>query len=251
MLPVDRPSACRVAETYATPEAARERATTHRLLAARPGERVLVVGTGPGQLLDELAGTVGAPAPCGIDPDPHMLELARDRCGDRVDLQRRALAGPGSLPGGPFDAVACLQVLEFATDVRAALTELHRVLRPGGRLLVLDTDWTSLRWPGPGVGRHRRIRDAWCTCIPSPRLPCELVPLLRAAGFASPRAEGVPMRGPAAAGYGAVLREMVAVAVSGRCGLSRAEVDTWATAVAACGDEPFSVDRWFVGAIRP
>ncbi|MFP5071071.1 methyltransferase domain-containing protein [Pseudonocardia nantongensis] len=191
------------------------------------------------------------PGACGIDPVPHMLELARDRCGDRVDLQRRALAGPGSLPGGPFDAVACLQVLEFATDVRAALTELHRVLRPGGRLLVLDTDWTSLRWPGPGVGRHRRIRDAWCTCIPSPRLPCELVPLLRAAGFASPRAERVPMRGPAAAGYGAVLREMVAVAVPGRCGLSRAEVDTWATAVAACGDEPFSVDRWFVGASRP
>lgn len=248
MLPVDRPSARRVAASYATPEAARERAHTHRLLGARPGERVLVVGTGPGRLLDELAGTVGAPAVCGIDPDPLMIELAAARCGDRVDLRQRALGGPGSVPDGPFDAVACLQVLEFLADVPAALAELHRVLRPGGRLLLLDTDWASLRWPGPD---RSRVRDAWCAGIPSPRLPHELGPLLRAAGFGAGWAERRPMRGPATTGYGVVLRETVAAAVPGRCGLTAAEVAAWAAGVSACGDAPFSVDRWFVGATRP
>lgn len=258
MLPVDEPSARRVAASYATPEAARERALTHRLLAARAGERVLVVGTGPGQLLDELAGagtggagTDGAATVVhGVDPDPVMIGLARARCGDRVVLERRALAGPASLPDGPFDAIACLQVLEFLPGVRAALTELHRVLRPGGRLLLLDTDWTSLRWPGGGEVRQHRVRDAWCSCIARPRLPHELGPLLRAAGFGREHAERAVLRGPAATGYGAVLRETVAAAVPGRCGLEPAEVDAWAAGVAACGDEPFSVDRWFVRAVR-
>ncbi|MBP2369941.1 methyltransferase domain-containing protein [Pseudonocardia parietis] len=250
MLPTDAASARRVADTYDTAEAAGERARTLALLAARPGERVLVVGAGPGQLLSDLAGAVG-PGVVGVDPDPLMVTLARRRCGRGAVVEQRALGGHGSLPGGPFDAVACLQVLEFLPDVRAAVTELHRVLRPGGRLVVLDTDWTSLRWPGPDRERHRRIRDAWCTTVPRPRLPHELGPVLRAAGFTGGWTERVPLRGPAAAGYGAVLREMVAAAAPGRCGVTRSDVDAWSADVAACGDEPFSVDRWFLGAVRP
>ncbi|GAA1399141.1 hypothetical protein GCM10009613_54260 [Pseudonocardia kongjuensis] len=249
MVPTDAASARRVAGTYDTAEAGAERARTLALLAARPGERVLVIGSGPGQLLAELADAVG-PGVYGIDPDPVMVTLARRRCRTRAVVEQRALGGPGSLPDGPFDAVACLQVLEFLPDPGPAPAELHRVLRPGGRLLVLDTDWTSLHWPGPGQDRHRRIRDAWCTTVPRPRLPHELGPMLRAAGFTGEWSERAPMRGPASHGYGLALREMVAAAAPGRCGLNRAEVDAWVSGVAACGDEPFSVDRWFLGATR-
>ncbi|ANY08446.1 methyltransferase domain-containing protein [Pseudonocardia sp. HH130630-07] len=251
MLPTDARSARRVADTYDTAEAAAERDRTRGLLSVAPGERVLLVGTGPGHLLAELAGAAGPGAVHGVDADPVMVTLARRRCGTRAIVEQRTLGARGSLPDGPFDVVACLQVLEFLGDTRAAVTELHRVLRPGGRLLVLDTDWTSLHWPGPGQDRHRRIRDAWCTTVPRPRLPHELGPLLRAAGFAGEWAERATLRGPAATGYGAELREMVADAAPGRCGLSPAEVDAWASGVAACGDEPFSVDRWFLGAHRP
>lgn len=250
MLPTDARSAQRVAGTYDTAEATTERTQTRELLAAVPGERVLLVGTGPGHLLDELAAAAG-PGVHGIDADPVMVTLARRRCGTRAVVEQRALGGAGSLPEGPYDAVACLQVLEYHADARTAVEELYRVLRPGGRLLVLDTDWTSLHWPGPGQDRHRRIRDAWCTTVPRPRLPHELGPLLRAAGFTGEWTERTTMRGPAATGYGAELREMVADAAPGRCGLTRAEVDAWASGVAACGDEPFSVDRWFLGAVRP
>ncbi|ALE74400.1 hypothetical protein FRP1_17975 [Pseudonocardia sp. EC080625-04] len=250
MLPTDAASARRVAGTYDTPEADAERVRARSLLAADPGERILLVGTGPGHLLAELATACG-PGVQGVDPDPVMVTLARRRCGPAAVVEQRALGGPRSLPDGPFDAVACLQVLEFLTDTRAAVAELFRVLRPGGRLLVLDTDWTSLHWPGHGQDRHRRVRDAWCTTMPRPRLPHELGPLLRAAGFADEWAERATMRGPASTGYGAELREMVADAAPGRCGLTRAEVAALADGVAACADEPFSVDRWFLGARRP
>ncbi|MEJ8280919.1 methyltransferase domain-containing protein [Pseudonocardia spirodelae] len=248
---MDAASARRVADTYDTDEARTERARTLELLRPRPGERVLVVGTGPGQLLDEVARAAG-PGATGVDPDPVMVTLARRRCGTRAVVEQRALSGRGSLPDGPFDAVACLQVLEFVADVPAAVAELHRVLRPGGgRLLVLDTDWSSLHWPGPGQDRHRRVRDAWCTTVPRPRLPHQLGPLLARAGFTGEWTHRAPMRGPASTGYGAALREMVADAAPGRCGLTRAEVDAWAAGVAACGDDPFSLDRWFLGATRP
>lgn len=250
MLPVDAASARRVADTYDTAEARTERERTLELLDPRAGEQILVVGTGPGQLLDEVARAVG-PGATGVDPDPVMVTLARRRCGTRAVVTQRALAGPGSLPGGPYDAVACLQVLEFLEDLPAAVAELYRVLRPGGRLLVLDTDWTSLHWPGPGQDRHRRIRDAWCTTVPRSRLPYELGPLLQRAGFDGEWTRRMPMRGPASTGYGAALREMVADAAPGRCGLTRADVDAWESGVASCGDEPFSVDRWFLGAVRP
>lgn len=186
----------------------------------------------------------------GADADPVMIEMARARCGDRVELRHRALGGPGSLPDGPFDAAACPQVLEFLPDVPAALAELHRVLRPGGRLLLLDTDWTSLRWPGDGRPRGRRVRDAWCAGVAWPRLVCRIGPLLRAAGFDRVRPERRVLGGPVTSGYGAVLRQTVAAAVPGRRGLTAAEVAARADTVAGCGAEPSRVDRWFVRAVN-
>ena len=65
-----------------------------------------------------------------------MVELARRRLGDGVDLTVAALGGPLPFPDGAFDDVTASLVLHYLQDWGPALAELRRVLKPGGRLLV-------------------------------------------------------------------------------------------------------------------
>ena len=72
----------------------------------------------------------------GFDQSAGMVELARRRLGDDADFQVAELGGPLPFPDGAFDdAMACL-VLHYLEDWGPALTELRRVLKPGGRLIV-------------------------------------------------------------------------------------------------------------------
>jgi ubiquinone/menaquinone biosynthesis C-methylase UbiE len=76
----------------------------------------------------------------GIDFSPAMLELARrraDQLGRTVEL-REGDAHALALADGSFDTVVCTLSLCAIPDPQAALAEMRRVLRPGGRLLLLD-----------------------------------------------------------------------------------------------------------------
>ena len=76
----------------------------------------------------------------GIDLSPAMLERARERAGElgmEVDL-REGDAQDLPFPGGSFDTVVCTLSLCNVPDDRRAVAEMKRVLRPGGRLLLLD-----------------------------------------------------------------------------------------------------------------
>jgi ubiquinone/menaquinone biosynthesis C-methylase UbiE len=76
----------------------------------------------------------------GVDFSPAMLELARrqaDRLGRKVDL-RLGDAQALDLPDASFDTVVCTLSLCAIPDERRAVAEMRRVLRPGGRLLLLD-----------------------------------------------------------------------------------------------------------------
>ena len=65
----------------------------------------------------------------------------------------------------------------------SALTELRRVLRTGGRALLLDTDWDSVVWHAADRERHQRIMAAWEEHLVDPHLPATLPGQLRRAGF--------------------------------------------------------------------
>jgi SAM-dependent methyltransferase len=65
-----------------------------------------------------------------------MLELARQRLGDGADLRLADLSSPLPFPDGAFDDVIACLVLHYLEDWTAPLTELRRVLAPGGRLVV-------------------------------------------------------------------------------------------------------------------
>jgi arsenite methyltransferase len=170
---------------YHSPEMLGQRRRLRQLLALAPGERVLDIGCGPGILAREMADEVGPDGRVeGIDISESMLELARARCVSlhQVTLRNgRAEALP--FDGGTFDAVVCVQVLEYVSDVEVALAEMFRVLKPGGRAVILDTDWDSTVWFSDNRARMNQMLALWDGHLADPRLPERLGPLLRSAGF--------------------------------------------------------------------
>jgi len=99
-------------------------------LAAQPGERILDLGCGDGQLSARIA-AMGAEV-TGVDASPQMAAAARAR-GIRAD---EASAESLPYPDHSFDAVFSNAVLHWVRDQDAMLEEVRRVLRPGGRLVA-------------------------------------------------------------------------------------------------------------------
>lgn len=98
------------------------------------GRNILDAGCGSGTLskaLRDLGATV-----TGIDASARMLDLARLRLGGDVALHQVDLNDPLPFDNGTFDDVIASLVLHYLEDWAPALSEMRRVLRPDGRLLV-------------------------------------------------------------------------------------------------------------------
>lgn len=105
-----------------------------RLAGDVAGLEVLDAGCGSGPLMEALRGRDAVVA--GFDLSPAMVELARQRLGEDADLRVADLGAPLPYPDDAFDLVAASLSLHYVEDWASALAELHRVLRPGGRLVV-------------------------------------------------------------------------------------------------------------------
>ena len=108
-------------------------------LADKPIRSLLDLGTGTGRMLELFGGDIERGL--GLDLSLDMLALARARL-DRAGLKHCSVRHGDiydlALPRDTFDVVIIHQVLHFLDDSAHAIAEAARVLRPGGRLLVVD-----------------------------------------------------------------------------------------------------------------
>ena len=179
---------------YSRPDILRRRSLVHEALGAAPGERVLDAGCGPGFYVAETLERVGPEGSVvGVDASGPMLALAAKRCDghDNVSFHEGDVT---ALPvaDADFDRALSVQVLEYVTDIPAALAELHRVLKPGGRVLLWDVDWATVSWRSDDPARMERVLRGWDEHLSDPVLPRRLSAELRSAGF-----EDVEMQGHA------------------------------------------------------
>ena len=246
------------AETlYAAPDFVGQRRATRATVALTQGENVLDIGSGPGLLACEMAAEVGATGSIdGIDPSESMLAISRGRRPPEGAGELRFVAGDAcALPfeGERFDAAVATQVYEYVQDMPAALGEAFRVLRPGGRLLVLDTDWGSIVWHSRDDERMRHVLAAWEEHLVDPHLPRRLTGLLSAAGFSVEHRAAIPLLN---AGYdpntlSAGMIGFITAFVPGRQGLNERDAKDWAEDLKALGrDYFFSLNRYLFLAVK-
>ena len=172
-LEFDDDMASRIEGLYRIGDAVRRRRIVRESLGAARGEQILDVGCGPGFYCAELAEEVGpSGSVVGVDSSPAMLELAARRCAGYASVELR----PGdavSLPvdDASFDGALCVQVLEYVPDPTVALVEMHRALRPGGRVVVWDVDWATVSLHALDRTLTERVLRAWDEHLADPSLP--------------------------------------------------------------------------------
>ncbi|MAM94266.1 methyltransferase domain-containing protein [Parvibaculum sp.] len=258
MLDFDDNAARAMEAMYLTPDVVGQRAKVIEMLAPAPGEHVLDIGVGPGLLAYDMARMVGEGGRlAGLDASAAMLKVARTRLaalpqaeciqGDATELR---------FPDESFDIAVSTQVHEYVADMGKALKELHRVVKPGGRALILDTDWRSVVWHSSDQARMDRVLLCWDDHLADPHLPATLGAGMRKAGFGMLRVEIVPMLSPQwqPVSYAAGIMKSIrgyAMANGERHGLSGEEVQAWyddQLRLAERGEFFFSVNRYaFLG----
>lgn len=105
------------------------------LLGDVAGRRILDAGCGSGPLLADLEKQGASVA--GFDGSQAMIALARDRLGEEADLRVADLTQPLPYDTEAFDDALAVLVLHYFEDWSQPLAELRRVLKPGGRLVVV------------------------------------------------------------------------------------------------------------------
>jgi ubiquinone/menaquinone biosynthesis C-methylase UbiE len=137
----------------------------------RRGDTCVDIGSGTGTMTRRLARLAGPDARVlGVEPNGMLRRVAEERCeshGVEVEFCQ-GLATELPLPDESVDVVWCERVLQHVPDAQAAVVEIARVLRPGGRALLLDSDHASRVDSDVDPAVSRAMLDAFMAQIANP-----------------------------------------------------------------------------------
>jgi arsenite methyltransferase len=168
------------------------------LFALSGGEAVLDLGCGTGAnamaLVDHLQGNCNV---IGVDTSKPMLAIGERNLQsfaypDRIRLQFGD-AHELPFPEGGFDAAMIIQVLEYSNEPIRMLQETRRILKPGGKVFVADTDWDTVVWNSNLKDRTRQIVLNWSDHEADGWQGRKILEYLTRAGFQSVQGRTLPI----------------------------------------------------------
>ncbi len=132
---------------------------------------------------------------------------------------------------------------------------MRRVLKPGGRIAVVETDWRSAMLNSNEEVLTRKITQGWDDAVPSPNLPVQLGPLLREHDFTAIRVEAIPVLDTSYSpdGFSASMAKSIATSAQERGLVSEAQARTWLDDLERLGRDGayfFCVNRFLFSAVR-
>jgi ubiquinone/menaquinone biosynthesis C-methylase UbiE len=203
------------------------RTETARRLNLSPGQKVLDVGCGIGGAtfpLSDVTGPSGLTA--GLDISAALIEVATQRANGRPGLEFRVGdAGSIPYPGRFFDAARTERVFLYLPDRLGVIHEMKRVVKPGGRVCLIDTDidCTAIYSTKPAL--TRRMTSIVAASMPNPNSARELPALARQAGLRNITTEAFAFTTPHEFLVRAMAGSLFKAAEKGI--VPRAEVDEW------------------------
>lgn len=163
-----------------------------------PGQKVLDLGCGIGGAtfpLAELVGPAGFVA--GVDISSAMIDVAKGRVNGSAGIEFRvgeACSIP--YPKGFFDAARCERVFLYLPDRLAAIREMKRVVKPGGRIVLLDTDMDSTAVYSKKPQLARKMTSIVAATMPNPNSARDLPALAKDAGLKEIRVQTLALPTP-------------------------------------------------------
>jgi len=216
---------------YQTPDIVSARAQVVTALKLQEGLRVLDIGSGPGLLAQDISQNIGnSGSVVGVDMADNMIESARKLCVNRAMVsfeQGDAMSLP--FADNSFDAVVSTQVYEYVPDLNAALSEFSRVLRPGGRGVIVDTDWAFPYWSAVDADCRDRMINAWKQHCAQESVPMRLPGSIKSAGLQLSNVGALPIMNTEynENNFSFWLSKIIASFAEGRDGLTQSDSDAW------------------------
>ena len=238
-----------------TKDMRRQRGWILEALHVETGHRVLDVGSGNGVFAGELAGIVGESGTVtGADPAPGMVAMARRIAPGAQFVEASATALP--FPDESFDRVTAAQVLCFIPDLGTALSEIARVLAPGGRFALLDSDWGTCVWNSPDPDLTARILASYTAPYADAHVVRRLAPGLAAVGLKTIEVTShvILNRDLSEESYGGQSFRGAVEAATADPAIGADIAESWARglrALEARGETFFSLNRYVVSGEKP